>query len=255
MKRTVLQRRSLACLVVASLVLGGLATPAAAHGGATAETTQESSLESAVTVTVSEDADLESLHVQQELPASMGQGMAMIGEFGPYDNLAEYIAEQSVEDDNGVNGYENATAEQRDDAYAIEITFDEIDAAEADDMNLSVADGTIRLEMTGFNELLYPNDGDGTQPPAFTEYSDYTATAEMPGTITDSNADRVEGTEATWNLHEEVPDELVVESGGSGTSGGAGDGNGDSDDSLPGFGPVVAVGGLVTALLGLIRRS
>ncbi|ELY57045.1 hypothetical protein C493_09463 [Natronolimnohabitans innermongolicus JCM 12255] len=221
----------------------------------TEATAQEHELTADATVTVTEDGEIATFEIEQELPPEMADGMGMVGEFGEYDSLAEMTAEMTVEDDNGIDGYETAREDEREDAYVMTFVFDEIDASETEDMTVDATDDAVTLELIGFDEQFQTGAGERDDVPAMAAYSEYTVTAEMPGTITDSNADTADGTVATWDLADEPADELFVESGtdGTPTSDDTG-GDDDADDGIPGFGPILAIAGLLGTTAALSRR-
>lgn len=222
-------------LVVAILLLGVLATPLAAQESA--RTSSE------LTVTVTDDGEIDSQHVRQEMPLEMADAMELMAEMEGYDNFAAYTAETIVEADDGVGDYESADTREEDDAYVVELTLVDIDADELDDVDVAMPDDeTVDFEMQTGSGPAYG--ADAVEGSAVGN-GDYAVTVEMPGEITDSNALEEDGSVATWRLHEETPDALTAESG---TDGGSG------IDGLAGFGPLVAIGSLLSATLLVARH-
>ncbi|WP_049928639.1 LppM family (lipo)protein [Halopiger goleimassiliensis] len=222
-------------VLVAAVAIGLFATPHVA---------QEEG-DSKVAITVTADGEIESQHVVQELPPGIGEGMDFLSAFGDVDSLGEQVANAYVEDDNGIDDYEGLEERDTDDAYVVEFTLVDIDVDEMSDVDTTVEDGTVAFEMTGGEAQMYQ------ESPLDESYLDAaggsTVVVEMPGEVTETNALETDGSTATWHLHEELPDQLTVESG---TEGG-GDGGGDG---IPGFGPAVAVVALAIAALAVGRR-
>lgn len=216
-------------LLIALVAAGLVATPLVAQEG--------SQVESEITVT--EDGEVESIHIEQELPADIAELLTMMAEGEGYDSFSEYAAADIVEQTDGIGDYNAADGSEDGDRYEMELTLTDIDADELAAMDVTTEDGTVGFEMTAGDEP--PYEGNET---IFTGVNEYTVTVEMPGEITDSNAATEDGSVATWNLHEDSPSELTAES----------DGSDGGDDGLPGFGPAVAMAGLVLALLSLVRR-
>lgn len=220
-------------LLIALLAVGVVATPLVAQEG--------SQIESEITVT--DDGAVESIHLEQELPAEIAELLSVLAEDEGYDSFPEYAAADIVEQTDGIGDYEAVDGTEDGEWYVMELTLTDVDADELAAMDVSAEDETVAFEMTGGDEP--PYDGDEA---IFTDVNEYTVTVELPGEVTESNAATTDGSTATWNLQDDSPDQLTAESGGSSDGG-------DSGDGLPGFGPAVAIAGLLLATLSLARRQ
>ncbi|RKD93326.1 hypothetical protein [Halopiger aswanensis] len=224
---------ALTTLLLAVAAIGLTATPLVAQ--------ETGHVSSELTITVTDDGEVESQEIHQELPLEMAEGMEAMIATDEYDDFAEYLAETIVEAENGVGDYESAETREEDDVYVVDLTLTDIETDELDDTAITVADGTVSVEMPGSADPVYG--GEGVDGAAFAAGGEHTVTVEMPGEIRDSNALEEDGTAATWHLHEEMPETLTVESG-----------TGGGDDGLPGFGPAVAICGFLLGTLLLARH-
>lgn len=220
------RRPVLVICLVAAVALGALPLSAAAtqDGGETRE----------ITVTVTEDATLETIDVVWKIDAQSYSALYQVASEQGYDSVAEwYAADQLVPADNGYESYGAAADREGDVGYAIEVTFTEFDLEAFENTTLRSDGGTVTVEL-----------GNITDPAEEGGFGSATYVVEMPGEITQSNADAVDGNVATWHGGEGSPDALTVESGteGADTEGAAG------EDTIPGFG----VGaGAVGAIVGV----
>lgn len=219
------------CLV-AAVTLGALPLSAAAtqDGGDTRE----------ITVTVTEDATLETIDVVWKIDAQSYSALNRVATEEGYDSVAEwYAADQLVPADNGYEEYGSAADREGDVGYAIEVTFTEFDLEAFENTTLRSNDGTVTVEL-----------GNITDPAEEGGFGGATYVVEMPGEITESNADAVDGNVATWHGGEDSPDALTVESGTDGTGTAE-----SSSDTIPGFGFGAAAVAVFVTVAALRHRS
>ena len=223
------RRAALAVGLVAVLV-GSSLSPAAAAA------TQDGGETMDVTVTVTEDGELETIELVWKLDAQTYSALHHVATEEGYDSVAAWYAEeQLLPATNGYEDYGAAADREGDVGYAIEIEFTEFDLESLDDTDVSADGERVTVELGNVTEPA----GDGT-------LGGLTYVVEMPGEITAANADSVDGTAATWVINEDSPDVLTAESGTEGSSS-------DADDSVPGFGVVAAVAGALVASVVLSR--
>lgn len=228
-------RRSVlvAVFVVLSVGIGAPSVAATQEGGDSMETT----------TTVTGDGEIDAVAMNWETDAATYESLRAAADEGGYETVGAWFAEERMlPAENGFEAYRDAADTELEDGYRIEVTFTEFDRSELDGLELTVEDGTVSYESTSV-----------TDPAEDATFDEVTYVLEMPGEIADSNAHEVDGSVATWHLHEEPVDSLsaTAETGSSET----GSGESDGDDSLPGFGAGVAAVGALVAVAVLGRRS
>lgn len=234
-------RSSWTSIAVTAVLVVGLVAGAAAVGGAQGD---EYAADSEITVTVTDDGEVESEHVVYELPAELYQGMLMVAGMDGHDSVADYFGSMAVETRTGIGGYENAEDTERGDSYVVELTLVDIETDDLEDVETSVAeDGTVTFEMVAAEDPVYQSEAMDEETMAAT--GEYSVVVEMPDEISETNALETAGSVAVWHLHQDMPDRLTVEAGHDGA---ADDGSTDdaadaangsettTEDGIPGFG-------------------
>lgn len=238
-------------VLVVGLFGGAVATVGAQAGGYTAD--------SEITITVSEDGEVESEHIVYELPAELYQGMEMVAGMDGHDSVADYFGSMAVETRAGVGDYENAGDYESGDSYVVELTLVDIETDNLEDVETSVADdGTVSVEMVAAEDPVYQSDAMDEETIAAT--GEYSLVVEMPDDVSETNALETEGAVAVWHLHQDMPDRLTVASGpGGGDAGSSGDATDADDgadasdeDGLPGFGVGTAAVAAVLCSIALV---
>ncbi|QSW98494.1 hypothetical protein [Haloterrigena alkaliphila] len=218
-----------AVFVVLSIGIGDPSVAAAQEGGDSMETT----------TTVTEDGDIDTLEMNWKTDAATYESLRAAADKGGYETVAAWFAEERMlPAENGFEAYGDAADTELEDGYRIEVAFTQFDRSELEGLELTVEDGTVAYESTSVED-----------PAEDATFDEVTYVLEMPGEITDSNAHEVDGSVATWHLHEEPVDSLsaTAETGSSGETGSA--------ESLPGFGAGAAAVGALVAIAVLGRRS
>lgn len=204
--------------------------------GSTAGATDDSDgMEITVEYQVTVDGELDSVSYRLAMDDSLYEELVADTEAAGYDSYAAAVAEQWVADEAAYVSYSEATDHEVSGGYESVIEITEIDQ-----------DEFRRTTITATEESVVLNQWDVDDPETDPLIERFIMVITMPGEILETNADDVEETTATWNLHDSVPDELHVEST-------AGD-ESDSDDSLAGFDVTVALVALVAAVVGASRR-
>ena len=147
-------------------------------------------------------------------------------------DVATAFAEDLVEANPEYGDYAGTDETETDDGVVLSVELVAVDADLTAGTTVSEGDGTVSLEMTS---LVDPGDDPSIDTVVFA--------VDMPGEITESNADEEDGSLATWHLHEEVPESLSVEA------------EADEEDGLTGFGSGVALLVLGVGLVFLARRT
>lgn len=161
-----------------------------------------------------------------------------------YENVSESILSDIDESKAESVSYEETFAE---DSVTMSITMEGFEPGNDSDISITTEDGTMTyVDETFFNESYDPDSSESEMGEAMgaTLSVDYYLT--MPGEITDSNADSVDGNTAEW--HESGPESMednriYAESEIPTTS------------SLPGFGPIVAILALIGGGILLSRNA
>lgn len=235
----------LTALLVAALTVG-LAVAAQPAGAQDVEPWDQDS-----TVTVNENGEVESMTVEYTMSQQAYDSWSefFVAENPNADNLAEGLAiamEENNEDISDVTGTETQT----NNGYVINLEVGTVDTSKSDSFNITTSGSLVTMKSTD------------TQNPAESDtVRNSTLRVEMPGQITDHNADEVQGNTAIWYQHDgytetlEATADTSVSAGGNGGDGGDeaasdGDDGGDGDDSDGGVGPGFgAVGALVAVAL------
>lgn len=209
-----------AVLVLAAVSIGPTSTAVAAQerGGDSME----------VKITVTEDGDIDTVEMVWEMSDDRYEMLQNAAASNGYDSVAEWHADDSIDQVDGYLDYSNAEDRALDDGYAVEVHYAEIDTEKLERTEITADDHSVSVELADVDD---PADDDS--------FDEVTYVLDMPYEITDSNAQTVDGSVATWHLHEEASDTITVES--------------ETDDSMPGFGPVAAVVGLVAGAAVRLR--
>lgn len=224
-----------ACLLVVTAVGAGLAaTPAAG---------QERGWSAEFRATVTADGEIARAGTVVRMDAASYERLREQVRAEGYETVAAALAAQQVAGKPQYGGYRNARDRRVSGGYELSWDYTNIDLEKSDRSELSVDGGTVTLLVGGI------------EPPSRNpSFSEITYRIEMPGRITDTNADETDGTTAIWRLHENAPSVLSVEANASAT--------GESDEETdatttagengPGFGLTATLVGLlvVTATLG-----
>ncbi|QSW99100.1 PGF-CTERM sorting domain-containing protein [Haloterrigena alkaliphila] len=207
-------------------------TAAAQEGGQSME----------IEATITEDGGIDAVDMNWTLDEQTYQFMLSAAEDDGYDSVAEWFAEDSLEQNSPYEEYSVAEDREVENGYVLDMRFTEVNASAIDVLNITADDESVSLEWSGVED---PADDD--------QINQMTYVFDMPYEITDSNAYSVDGTVATWHLHEEAPETLSVDSEASADD--ENESNDESDDGLPGFGPAVAVVGLLAATMLAVRNQ
>lgn len=212
-----------------AVVLAGLLAVAAVGGVALAATptaAQEEGWDYELTATFSADGDIETVEISVVISE---QEHTEFNQFvgDDYDSVAVYFAETVVSDNDEYESYSSATETTTASGVRLSITLDSIDMADADNTTTTVGEDSLDVELVNVSD-----------PADDPQIDEFTYHLEMPYPVADSNADEVDGSVATWYLHETARSELTV-SAAAGAGGGDGDG---SDGGVgPGFGVIAAL--------------
>lgn len=215
--------------VLVAVSVGPLSGTAAAQGSG-----QSTTFEAAVT----EDGDIETVNVTFTYDEQTYELAKSTAEDEGYDSAAVLFAERLSGQNGPFQEYSDAEDREVENGYAMNIRFTEVNVSAMDSFEITAEESSVSLEVS-----------DVQDPTNSSQVNEITYVFDMPYEITDSNAYSVDGTVATWHLHEEAPETLSVDSEAS-----ADDGN-ESDDGLPGFGPAVAVVGLLAATMLAVRNQ
>ena len=260
----------LTVIVLVAMTLGTVATPVAAQEDVDTETME---------ITVSEDGSVEWMEVAWGMDGETYEEYEAYAEWEGYEQVDDWF-ESLYEEEDWV-GESSVTTTEIDGEYALTIELVDVDTDDVPEVDIEVEEDSVIYE-----EFDIP---DPAEDPDVTES---THRVNMPGEITDSNADEVDGNVAVWNHHDDHTDELFVEAALDGgieleveeeteTSNDSDDGesesetnnesddgtdteddsesasaddSGDDDDSMPGFGGAIAVVALCLATLLTGRR-
>lgn len=246
----------LTAVVVLGMILGGIAMPVAA---------QEDVGSQSVEVTVAEDGSVERMEMAWGMNAETYEEFETYAEADGYEQVDDWF-ESMYEAEEWI-GNSSVTTTEIDGGYALSIELVDVDTDDVPEVDIDAEGETIRYEE--FSIL---------NPAEDPEISESTHRVNMPGEITDSNADEVDGTVAVWNHHEERPDEFTNElfveasleaeedteadneSADDENDSDDGDESSSADDSddgdgMPGFGGAVAIVALCLAtVLSVSRR-
>ncbi|WP_436347099.1 PGF-CTERM sorting domain-containing protein [Natronorubrum sp. FCH18a] len=246
----------LTAVVVVGMILGGIAMPVAA---------QEDVGSQSMEVTVAEDGSVELMEVTWRMDGATYEEFEMYAEAEGYEQVDDWF-ESMYETEEWI-GEVSVTTTEIDGGYALSIELVDIDTDDVPEVDIDVEGDTIRYE-----------EFDVSDPAEDPVISESTHRVNMPGEITDSNADEVDGTVAVWNHHEEHTDEFTTdlfveasleakedteadnESADDENDSDDGDESSSADDSddgdgMPGFGGAVAIVALCLAtVLSVSRR-
>lgn len=233
----------LATVVLLAMALGGVAMPVAAQEDIDSERME---------VTVAEDGTVEWMEVSLGMDVETYEEYEAYAEWEGYEQVDDWFEaiydEEDWIDDSSVMITEVAGG------YVVSIELVDIDTNDVPEVDISAEGETVTYE-----EFDVPNPADDS------DVSEVVYQLNMPGEISDSNADEVDGDVATWNLHEEHTSELFVEATVSDEDADAGDDDesersddgvdgDDGDDGMPGFGGIVAIVGLCLATALAVGR-
>jgi hypothetical protein len=189
-----------------------------------------------VATTVNNDGTIDEYRIELQMNSMLHSTLEQSAHEEGYDSVAESLAAEYDEDDFGNISY---WEEDRGNDEAVILVFSEFDADAMDGLSVNVTDGRIVFEDRIFA-------GSYEETNASEEYDgeitvEYTLT--MPGQITNSTADEVEGNTATWERTDSdamTTTRVYAES--------------KRADGLPGFGVAAAVAALVATLGALAVR-
>ncbi|WP_440766973.1 PGF-CTERM sorting domain-containing protein [Natronorubrum sp. DTA7] len=261
----------LTAIVLVAMTLGTVAMPVAAQEDVDSRT---------MDITVSEDGSVERMEVAWGMDEETYEEYEMYAEWEGYEQVDDWF--ESLYEEEDWIGDSSVTTTEIDGGYALSIELVDVDTSEEPQVNIEIEEQSVIYE-----EFDVP---DPAEDPDITES---THRVNMPGEITDSNADEVDGNVAVWNHHDEHTDELFAQAaldggieleveeetetntesaddesetetndeGDDGTdteddteSTSANDGDDGDDDSMPGFGGAVALAALCLAALLTGRR-
>lgn len=176
--------------IAAALLVAGAAMPVAA------EDTQSFHDE----VTISDDGEIASLESEMVLPEEeYNEWLAIASEEG-YDTVGEWQVETAIENDPAIHdgtGYD----EEQNGQYSVVTEYTEVDVDQMPDMSVTTDGDSVTWE---FDQPEQTADGADIEQ---------TLAVVMPDSISDTNADEVDGTVANWDMPTESS-QLFVESGG-----------------------------------------
>ncbi|MFC4544076.1 PGF-CTERM sorting domain-containing protein [Halosolutus amylolyticus] len=194
--------RSAVAVAIVVLVLGVASGPVAAQE---AESTK-------FEVTVTEDGAIDSVDIHwtitDETYADLNEATGTEDDESVADGL------EAIYEDTPSIGSASVTERELNSGYELSIALSDVEQSEEDDLDVTVEDDTVVYE-----EIAVADPADSSTP------DEITYRVVMPGEISETNADVVDGNEATWHLHETYTSDLYVESSLDGTTD-------DADDAV-----------------------
>lgn len=197
--------------VVLTLVASGLATPAPGTGSgapATANDSEspdsgnesENGLEALdYRYTITEDGDVEAITVRMVVSEDAYERWWAAAYDEGHENVSSWVGAELAADEDILREY-TGSEHRRGDRYEVSVRFTDVDAADAGGLTASA---TGEIVTWGLVE---------SEPETDTDWNALTYTAALPDEITASNADRVDGDTAVWEIHESNPGQFYAQS-------------------------------------------